>query len=138
YIDYGWTRPKVISRGAIPQGLPTGNSSEGLPTEAGVEELPSAEPTPARLPAGSPEGSPLSPPPTQEVRSQPRASTPRATVASPSSEESVGEVKTMPFGLRSTRSDQQVAPAAMWAETTGPQGNPLRSQRPIGTGVANQ
>jgi outer membrane protein TolC len=134
YIDYGWTRPKVISRGAIAQGLPTGNSNEGLPTEAGAEELPSAEPTPAKVPAGSPEGSPL-PPPTQEVRSQPRVSTPRATVASPSSEESVGEVKTMPFGLRSTRTDQQVAPAAMWAETTGPQGNPLRSQRPIGTGV---
>jgi hypothetical protein len=45
-------------------------------------------------------------------------------------------VKTMPFGLRSTRSRQTVAPAAYWNEVPGGEGNPLRGSRPIGTGVA--
>ena len=45
YIDYGWTRPKVISRGATPDG-----STDGVPMGAtsGAEEIGTPEPTPAR------------------------------------------------------------------------------------------
>lgn len=49
YIDYGWTRPKVISRGAMPQGAMHGVQIESMP---GAEELPSPQPTPARPPEG--------------------------------------------------------------------------------------
>jgi outer membrane protein TolC len=49
YIDYGWTRPKVISRGAMPQHGP---AEEAFPLETSpygpsYEELPSPQPTPA-------------------------------------------------------------------------------------------
>jgi outer membrane protein TolC len=48
YIDYGWTRPKVISRGAMPHGtVGDGVHIESMP---GVEEIPSPEPTPAKKP----------------------------------------------------------------------------------------
>ena len=52
YIDYGWTRPKVISRGAIPHG----NVMDGVLIESmpGVEEVPSPEPTPAKPPVQTP------------------------------------------------------------------------------------
>ncbi|MEX2173354.1 MAG: TolC family protein [Pirellulaceae bacterium] len=48
YIDYGWTRPKVVSRGEVPHG----NVLEGVQMEAmpGAEEIPSPEPTPAQPP----------------------------------------------------------------------------------------
>jgi outer membrane protein TolC len=42
YLDYGWTRPKVISQGEVPQG--TGP----LPAGAALETLPATAPTPAQ------------------------------------------------------------------------------------------
>ena len=54
YIDYGWTRPKVISRGEIPQVTPglDAFSLEGLPQggAGSTEEVPTPEPTPAQPP----------------------------------------------------------------------------------------
>jgi hypothetical protein len=49
YLDYGWTRPKVISRGPQPQAPQSG--FEGLTP---VEELPTTEPTPAEEPGEGP------------------------------------------------------------------------------------
>jgi outer membrane protein TolC len=45
YIDYGWTRPKVISRGATPHG----NVMDHVKIESmpGAEEIATPEPTPA-------------------------------------------------------------------------------------------
>ncbi len=74
YIDYGWTRPKVISRGAMPQG----NVMDGVHVESmpGAEELPAPEPTPAKPPMGG--GSETLPTPI-ETRAMPRAATPVAS-----------------------------------------------------------
>jgi hypothetical protein len=49
YIDYGWTRPKVISRGATPRG----NVMDHVQMEAmpGGEVIETPEPTPAEKPA---------------------------------------------------------------------------------------
>lgn len=54
YMDYGYTRPRVISQGALPQHMGTTSPEaamrfEGAPQEAQPEEVPA--PTPAR-PAG--------------------------------------------------------------------------------------
>jgi hypothetical protein len=159
YVDYGWTRPKVISRGAIPQGLPAINNANETGATTTAEELPSQEPTPAKQPpAEMSEPSPLPPPRTvpqdtrmtvpQDTRLQPRAGSQRAMVSSPGYDAS-GEPKTMPFGIRSTRTQQSVAPASFWGDNSPPlplgegrsegASNPLRGapQRPIGTGVVN-
>jgi hypothetical protein len=137
YIDYGWTRPKVISRGPIAQGLPATNTTgENNAATPAAEELPSPEPTPARPQAESSEMSPMPTPRTipQETRSQPRVNQ-RAMAASPA-EDSRGEAKTMPFGIRSTRGQGSIAPASYSYDENG--SNPLRGtrQRAIGTGVA--
>jgi outer membrane protein TolC len=138
YIDYGWTRPKVISRGPVPQGVSTGTAAESLSTPTTTEELPSPEPTPAQPPAAGSEASPLpSPRPVPvETRSQPRQPSSRATASEATSQTSA-ESKQLPFGIRSTRS-RPVMPAGYWSEALGNDNNPLRSgsQRPIGTGVA--
>lgn len=65
YIDYGWTRPKVISRGEMPQ---TGEHIplESIPEGMSMEEMPAGEPTPATPPAIPPatdEGDTLPMPP---------------------------------------------------------------------------
>jgi len=53
YIDYGWTRPKVISRGPIPQQTPgVGSFQLENPDGAPLEVLPAPQPTPAAPPAG--------------------------------------------------------------------------------------
>ncbi len=136
YIDYGWTRPKVISRGEVPQGLPTGNTVGEGATD-GLEQLPASEPTPAKPPVDSLEPSPLPAPRAvpQDARSLPRPAVQRATAATSSAVDADGEPKTMPFGIRSTRSPQMVAPASFYTEDAI--GNPLRNSnsRPIGTGV---
>ena len=44
--------------------------------------------------------------------------------------------KTLPFGLRFNKPQQQVMQAA-WNEPASSSGNPLRGSRPIGTGVAD-
>jgi outer membrane protein TolC len=115
YIDYGWTRPRVISRGPIPQGLPTGGDGDQSPTPATTEELPSAEPTPAQQPVDVSDIGPL-PPPTQETRVQPRATAARPTVAPAA------------YLTEATVERGSGDPARM-------SGNPLRGNQPIGTGV---
>src|SRR5205814_1363844 len=87
YVDYGWTRPKVISRGPVAQRVPVGAPQEGGSPVAGPEELPASEPsagepTPAQPPAEGTETSPLPAPGRvvpQETRSKPPPATPRAT-----------------------------------------------------------
>jgi outer membrane protein TolC len=147
YVDYGWTRPKVISRGALPQGLPAlnNNPTDGSSTTQNAEALPAQEPTPAKQPSAEmSEPSPLPPPRTvpqdtrttvpQDTRMRPRTTNQRAMVSDPNYD-AAGEPKTMPFGIRQTRSQQVVAPAGFWADDSS--SNPLRTtnQRPIGTGV---
>ena len=137
YVDYGWTRPKVISRGPISMGLPASNSGgETNSSEAGTENLPSQEPTPAKPEIENSEPSPLPPPRTmpQDTRSAPRISGQRAMVNASNDEAASGEAKTMPFGIRPTRSQQQVAPVGFWNDADA---NPLRGSRPrpVGTGV---
>jgi outer membrane protein TolC len=141
YIDYGWTRPRVISRGEMPQGLPTqgmpGFTSEG---SAASEELPAPEPTPARTPRSDSESSPLPQPQTlrQETRnSRPEMSSPRAAARSAVGEFD-GEPKAPSLNVRSTRSASQVVPASYWSDSLGGDDNPLRRTppRPIGAGVA--
>ncbi|MCU0880360.1 MAG: TolC family protein [Pirellulaceae bacterium] len=70
YIDYGWTRPKVISRGAAPSGGVT----EGIQIEAMPGEvIESPEPTPAaRPPMGSEDELPMPAPQPIETRAMPR------------------------------------------------------------------
>lgn len=148
YIDYGWTRPKVISRGAMPQGLPASNTpSSDRTSNPNAEELPAQEPTPAmpQMNSNNPsfdrgEPSPLPAPGNmpQDTRSQPRASTERAMVANPGSS-STSESQSMPFGIRQTRSQQNVAPASYWSEEASSGSNPLRTtrSRPIGSGVVD-
>jgi hypothetical protein len=72
-----------------------------------------------------------------ETRSQPGHSFSRALVAGEAGGAASGEIKQMPFGIRSTRS-QPVMPAGYFGDAMGGDSNPLRgtSQRPIGSGVA--
>jgi outer membrane protein TolC len=48
YIDYGWTRPAVVSRGPAPQGN-CDSSAEKIGTE-GAEQIPTPAPAPAAQP----------------------------------------------------------------------------------------
>ena len=73
YIDYGWTRPKVISRGPVPQhpgaiNMPfetTGEGAEQVPTPAPTpanpdsDLSPTPDPMPSPMPMPSPESTPL-------------------------------------------------------------------------------
>jgi len=59
YLDYGWTRPDVVSQGPAPQGMTQMSVEQPIP----AEELPApeptpAEPTPAELPEMLPESAP--------------------------------------------------------------------------------
>jgi len=140
YVDYGWTRPKVISRGAVPQGLPASNTpGNSTTTNPNAELLPNQEPTPARSSMDSSEPSPLPSPSDlpRETRSQPRGNE-RAMVASPSN--AAGEGQSMPFGIRQTRQSPAVSTASYYADEPTSGTNPLRGsrQRAIGTGVADQ
>jgi hypothetical protein len=131
YIDYGWTRPKVISRGATPHGLSATPSDEVL-SGAAIEELPAPEPTPAQPPAESPESSPLPTPRTVplEPRTTSRPASPRAVVATPLADDTAVETNANPTSIQTTR-QQTVAPAAFWGDSS----NPLRQSQPVGTGV---
>ena len=108
YIDYGWTRPRVVSRGPISQGLPVSSGADA--SVAPAEELPQAEPTPAQPPVSGSDINILPAPP-QETRMQPRASASRPAI--------------MPAAYVSEDGASQ-------------SGNPLRTTnaRPVGTGVA--
>lgn len=139
YVDYGWTRPKVISRGPIPQGAPAGTMSPTSTMQSGgsTEELPAPQPTPARQQGmnersgGSGELGPapvpqetrrpsLAPPGSRFSANVPTANVP-AAVGSPSREGSPPRGSVRAAGY-SAAVDQD---------------NPLRGGRvaPIGTGV---
>jgi hypothetical protein len=103
-----------------------------------TEVLPAPEPTPAAPPATELNSSPLPAPRVvpQETRSQPLSSTPRVMAASGDAE----SVSDQPPAIVRSRRSSAVVPAGYWSEAAGDGGNPLRSgsQRPIGSGVAEQ
>jgi hypothetical protein len=150
YIDYGWTRPKVISRGEIPQVTPGVDAFqlEGMP---GAEEVQSPEPTPAEprtgedtLPGPGPSPMPL------ETRARPISpSQPRVSSAGSagSTDSTNGESAAVGTGLAQSGTAQstteptpatkpaatitvkpvkQVAPATFQSGAS-PVSNPLRS-----------
>ena len=137
YIDYGWTRPKVISRGPIAQGSLVGEHTTVLPEGAKIEELPAGEPTPAQPPqAEGTSTSPLPPPQATplETRAMPNRASERALAAS-SSDAPVEPVRPTSQPRRATPR-QTVMPAGYWSATDSGDSNPLRgASRPIGTGV---
>ena len=138
YIDYGWTRPNVISRGAIPQGAQGISPGAGLLEGANVEELPAPEPTPARPPGDAAGASPLPPPQPlpQETRNIPSRGTPRAALSAPANTDLLSEPTGTPVAAQPVRSRPTVMPTGYWAEGAG-NDNPLRGprSRPVGTGV---
>ncbi len=118
FIDYGWTRPAVVSRGEIPQGS---TIVEGMPGEDEViinEGAPEELPTPA-----------------------PKTSRPRTESAQPGAE----EPSPAPMPKAAPRGDgdpKLEARRPLFIESaakgTSRSGNPLRgSGSPVGTGVAN-
>ncbi|WP_254510576.1 TolC family protein [Anatilimnocola floriformis] len=53
YFNYGWTRPEVISRGAMPQtGFHSAPAVDGMPSEISLESI--------ERPAGTPDDAPMS------------------------------------------------------------------------------
>jgi outer membrane protein TolC len=134
YIDYGWTRPKVISRGPVAQGLPTTLPPDGM-IQSTPEELPT--PTPAQPPAEGSEVSPLPEPQPQliprQVRSQPEQ--PKLPVATATVTEETDAAPPTAARLVRPLRPQGVVPASYW-DSVEDGGNPLRrSSRPVGTGV---
>lgn len=82
YMDYGWTRPAVISRGPMP------NAAHSLPAES-VEELPATE----AVPGGSSDGQPKDKEPVIDIESTEEARAPtsvRSATASVDSSQPVG------------------------------------------------
>jgi outer membrane protein TolC len=137
YIDYGWTRPKVVSRGPVPQGVTSGSPMAAVPGTA-AEERPTPEPTPAAPPPSDTNSSPLPTPRIvpQETRTQPRPATQRTVAAGEASFESDDQ----PPAVVPAKRSSAVVPAGYISEATGGDANPLRGgrQRPIGSGVAEQ
>lgn len=131
FIDYGWTRPRVISRGPQVQFAPDAKSlpltnPDGTPLEA----LPQAEPTPAVPPTGEgtlPAPRTPTPPGALDVRTQPLGNT-----------QLVGATESaaaMPAPASSRRvSGANLAPASFSSA------NPLRgaADAPVGTGVVDR
>ncbi len=133
FIDYGWTRPKVISRGATPQHSPSPADFQlQTPEGAALEEVPAGEPTPATPPAAS-EGGTLPAPPPPAGGLETRA--PKALPAGP--ELSADEVPT-PAGATTTAAARPSNPPVLTPASFS-SSNPLRSgtAQPIGTGVAD-
>jgi hypothetical protein len=135
YIDYGWTRPKVISRGPIHQGSLAGEHGALLHEGAAVEELPAPEPTPAQPPVEGTSTSPLPPP--QPMPLDTRANpTPKAERATVMAREEPAAAESEPQVARPARaaSRHSVAPAGYWSSGDN---NPLRgaASKPIGSGV---
>ncbi len=48
HMDYGWSRPHVISRGAVDQHSLQFDHEDGVPVEGPAELIPTPQPTPAR------------------------------------------------------------------------------------------
>jgi outer membrane protein TolC len=121
YVDYGWTRPKVISRGPIHQTTPhvISGMMETMPGAAPAEELPTPQPTPARRPVeGTP--APGTGPVPQEIRNESELLNTKPVSSTP---------PTLSVG-------KPIKPAAYFPPSSDD--NPLRggSGRPIGTGVS--
>jgi hypothetical protein len=133
YIDYGWTRPKVISRGEMPHHSPGLHSfpQEGIP---GAEEVPAPEPTPATPPATGEDTLPA--PMGQETRVRPLApSQPRVSAASPASESDAVKAT-------DSKPTQAVAASIPPADPAPPKPTPAKPVAPasyqaIGSGVIN-
>jgi hypothetical protein len=140
YIDYGWTRPSVISRGAISQGSLSGDQAMVVPEGATIEEVPSPEPTPAQ-PRAENTGTSTSPLPApqpvpQDTRSTPRQRTERAAVMASEPETPAAVTRPVTASMNRSPARQGVAPAAYWAAGPSDDSNPLRgTSRPVGTGV---
>jgi outer membrane protein TolC len=148
YIDYGWTRPKVVSRGEIPQVAPgiDAFSHEGLPS---AEEVQTPEPTPAQPPSAGEEplpepgpGSGTTPMPL-ETRARPLPSArPKFSAAQPAgdatSNSPEGEVAKRTLAEFTAANSPTPASSAepipaRPAATTGSAANPVT----IGTGTTN-
>ncbi|HZN35288.1 MAG TPA: TolC family protein [Pirellulaceae bacterium] len=135
YIDYGWTRPKVISRGPIPEHAPgIGSFHLENPDGAALEQLPAAEPTPAAPPDGGsgilPAPTPRTVPGALEARApQPLSATPQLAVP----DEPTPAALPAPPGGSVRKAAANLAPASFSST------NPLRINpaQPIGTGVAD-
>jgi outer membrane protein TolC len=112
YLDYGYTRPNVLSRGPIQQGscdsscCPTGGSEqmEGMPTQSPSPD--GVLPTPANLPQQAPQAAPVS------SSDQACADRPRNTG--------------LPGGTMATPYDRRMA--AMSPPATGPAQQPPRDE----------
>lgn len=95
YLDYGWTRPRVVSRGPVPTAAevsPPAESGAADFPEGAVEELPAPEPTPATPPAGTSDRPTRPAPPPRPVPQETRRPQP-ATPARPlSSKAAAGQV----------------------------------------------
>ena len=138
YLDYGWTRPKVISRGEIPQVTPgtEGFTLEGLPQEGAPEEIPSPEPTPAQQPKAGEDTLPEPMPLETRVRPLPTGR-PKLSAAEPRKADTSSMLD--PFGDSApvkpaaasvtVKPLKSVAPAAFQSGDSGAV-NPLRSNRP--------
>jgi hypothetical protein len=142
YIDYGWTRPKVVSRGPIPTSTdvaaPAEVFSEALP-EA-TEELPAPEPTPATPPAERrerPMPAPAKPIPQETRRTLPsptRRSLPAAPEGTGAIRPAAGDVDDEPAEEHLPLQSQRPAPSthtapAAYFEPGDDVPNPLRSPR---------
>lgn len=108
YMDYGWTRPSVISRGKLPSG--PGPTIEAMPGEVIMSDAAAEEvPTPAARPAVEPTGPALEGEPMEPM---PPMSTP---ILEPADES---------FSPRETS-----LPRLQTSGMTPPGSNPLRPQR---------
>jgi outer membrane protein TolC len=136
YIDYGWTRPKVISRGPVVQGaIVNGASGESLSAGTAAEELPSPEPTPAQPSRNGTEAHPLPHP--QDVHSQPpELGSPQASQLRAPAATAVASVAAPPAAVPKL-ARPTVSPANY---LVGENDNPLRSarRRPVGSGVVSE
>jgi outer membrane protein TolC len=154
YIDYGWTRPKVVSRGEIPQVAPGIDAfpHEGIPHGA-AEEVLTPEPTPAQPPAASEDALPEPrtvpmPPVPLETRARPlQSARPKLSAARPGSDaaattaEGTVAKKTLaqftaansPTPTTSAEPIPARTAATLPADSSAPAGN----MAPIGTGLPN-
>lgn len=113
YIDYGWTRPRVISRGELPQ---TGEHIplESIPEGMSMEEVPAGEPTPATPPTPATDNGdtlpmpPLPEPTPLETRVRPIApARPRVSAASQS-----GSIEPATVEVRQTAATEPALPVS--------------------------
>jgi outer membrane protein TolC len=125
YMNYGFTRPDVISRGPVRQHI--GNRSEridGEPVEASPEEIPAP---PAGRGSGSGAKSVL-----QQANATAQNGVDRSRYSwnlKPQSDSTVAETKHAGSQSRSTQNDDAASATAADAETVGYAAEPARAQR---------